>query len=329
MGNKFSGGGRRRSRGSEELSDADLTMIQPGLYLSSQQPVKYPSSLKEKGITRVITVLPAPIKTMMNAKGFETLHIPVDDLGTEPLDDFFMKAYKFITASDFDKTGSYGSTPPHRGRPGHRMPRATLSLDPPCTHDVPTPTCAPPTLPLAPPPGTATLVHCSAGRSRSASVVIAYLMISKRVGVKDAYYEVAGKRDIQPNTGFIKQLVRLEGMLNLGGQQDVSILHTTTSGESNENMFLAEYVIESMMGGADACPCTTEEMHAAIEDCDGVVSEAQLLVMERVKKRGTPVKGGGADHNGQAGGGSPSLTSGRSSPSPAPTLVSGRRSPST
>mmetsp|Transcript_105350 Transcript_105350/g.304028 ORF Transcript_105350/g.304028 Transcript_105350/m.304028 type:complete len:211 (-) Transcript_105350:1026-1658(-) len=175
-----------------------------GLYLSSQQPVKYPSSLKEKGITRVITVLPAPIKTMMNAKGFETLHIPVDDLGTEPLDDFFMKAYKFITASDFDKTG------------------------------------------------TATLVHCSAGRSRSASVVIAYLMISKRVGVKDAYYEVAGKRDIQPNTGFIKQLVRLEGMLNLGGQQDVSILHTTTSGESNENMFLAEYVIESMMG---TCMC--------------------------------------------------------------------------
>ena len=159
--------------------------------------------------TTVPQVLPAPIKTMMNAKGFETLHIPVDDLGTEPLDDFFMKAYKFITASDFDKTGSYGSTPPHRGRPGHRMPRATLSLDPPCTHDVPTPTCAPPTLPLAPPPGTATLVHCSAGRSRSASVVIAYLMISKRVGVKDAYYEVAGKRDIQVRRGRCGVEVRL------------------------------------------------------------------------------------------------------------------------
>lgn len=41
--------------------------------------------------------------------------------------------------------------------------------------------------------------------------------------------------------------MKLEGTLNLGGQDDVSVLHTA-SGESKENMFLAEYVIEAKMG---------------------------------------------------------------------------------
>ena len=47
--------------------------------------------------------------------------------------------------------------------------------------------------------GVATLVHCSAGRSRSASLVIAFLMISRRIGVADAYSIVNSKRSIAPS----------------------------------------------------------------------------------------------------------------------------------
>ena len=58
-------------------------------------------------------------------------------------------------------------------------------------------------------PGSTTgvLVHCSAGRSRSASVVIAYLMREERLSYEQAYASAVKARPIvQPNTGFSHQL---------------------------------------------------------------------------------------------------------------------------
>ncbi|CAD8098242.1 unnamed protein product [Paramecium sonneborni] len=55
------------------------------------------------------------------------------------------------------------------------------------------------------------LVHCAAGVSRSASVVIAYLMKTKGLGFSEAFNFVKKKRSvIQPNYGFIKQLRNYE-----------------------------------------------------------------------------------------------------------------------
>ncbi|CAD8167728.1 unnamed protein product [Paramecium pentaurelia] len=55
------------------------------------------------------------------------------------------------------------------------------------------------------------LVHCAAGVSRSASVVIAYLMKTKGFGFQEAFNFVKKKRSvIQPNYGFIKQLRNYE-----------------------------------------------------------------------------------------------------------------------
>lgn len=50
-------------------------------------------------------------------------------------------------------------------------------------------------------------VHCMAGVSRSASVVVAYIMKKKQLSVDDAINFVQSKREIiNPNPGFLKQL---------------------------------------------------------------------------------------------------------------------------
>lgn len=51
------------------------------------------------------------------------------------------------------------------------------------------------------------IVHCSCGVSRSASVVIAYLITERSMSAKDAYEYLKHKRPVvEPNPGFIKQL---------------------------------------------------------------------------------------------------------------------------
>ena len=51
------------------------------------------------------------------------------------------------------------------------------------------------------------LVHCAAGVSRSASVVVAYLMYKKGLSLDDALDFVKSKREcVDPNFGFREQL---------------------------------------------------------------------------------------------------------------------------
>jgi len=55
------------------------------------------------------------------------------------------------------------------------------------------------------------MVHCAAGISRSATLVIAYLMIENGWTMREAYNYVKNKRQIiEPNIGFMKQLQGLE-----------------------------------------------------------------------------------------------------------------------
>jgi protein-tyrosine phosphatase len=50
------------------------------------------------------------------------------------------------------------------------------------------------------------LAHCAAGGSRSASVVIAWLMRARRIGYDDALQVVRERRWVEPNLGFETQL---------------------------------------------------------------------------------------------------------------------------
>lgn len=57
----------------------------------------------------------------------------------------------------------------------------------------------------------AVLVHCLMGISRSASIVIAYMMMESNICYYDAYNLVKSLRDrISPNIGFIRQLQQLD-----------------------------------------------------------------------------------------------------------------------
>ena len=58
------------------------------------------------------------------------------------------------------------------------------------------------------------LVHCISGSSRSASIVIAYIMWIKKMKYEDAFKFVKDKRKcVNPNIGFIAQLKIFENLL--------------------------------------------------------------------------------------------------------------------
>eukprot|EP01102_Stenamoeba_stenopodia_P014859 TRINITY_DN4996_c0_g2_i1.p1 TRINITY_DN4996_c0_g2~~TRINITY_DN4996_c0_g2_i1.p1 ORF type:complete len:227 (+),score=35.91 TRINITY_DN4996_c0_g2_i1:358-1038(+) len=68
------------------------------------------------------------------------------------------------------------------------------------------------------------LVHCKAGSSRSAAVVISYLMNTNNMSYQDAFQFVQSKRPcIAPNRSFIDQLKRYESQLAKERQKKVKL----------------------------------------------------------------------------------------------------------
>ncbi|KAM8924606.1 dual specificity protein phosphatase 13A-like [Pelodytes ibericus] len=67
------------------------------------------------------------------------------------------------------------------------------------------------------------LVHCVVGISRSATLVLAYLMIHHHLSLTQAIRKVQENRWVSPNPGFLRQLLNLETQLHKARQgQDQS-----------------------------------------------------------------------------------------------------------
>ncbi|XP_012631187.2 dual specificity protein phosphatase 26 isoform X1 [Microcebus murinus] len=62
-------------------------------------------------------------------------------------------------------------------------------------------------------PGGKILVHCAVGVSRSATLVLAYLMLYHRLTLVEAIKKVKDHRGIIPNRGFLRQLLALDRRL--------------------------------------------------------------------------------------------------------------------
>lgn len=58
-------------------------------------------------------------------------------------------------------------------------------------------------------------MHCARGISRSAALVLAYLMIRERLPLAEAVVAVRKHRNILPNAGFLSQLCHLDMTLTL------------------------------------------------------------------------------------------------------------------
>ena len=60
------------------------------------------------------------------------------------------------------------------------------------------------------------MVNCWQGASRSATVVLAFLLQHYDMDLETALKMIKSKRDIRPNNGFLRQLAELEYILNHG-----------------------------------------------------------------------------------------------------------------
>ncbi|XP_031477874.1 dual specificity protein phosphatase 1-like isoform X1 [Nymphaea colorata] len=72
--------------------------------------------------------------------------------------------------------------------------------------------------------GGGVLVHCFAGRSRSVTIVLAYLMKNRNMSLSEALGHVKSKRpQIAPNEGFILQLQNFEKSLGANRTKNLNV----------------------------------------------------------------------------------------------------------
>ena len=62
--------------------------------------------------------------------------------------------------------------------------------------------------------GGVVLVHCVKGISRSATIILAFLIIKKKMTLQQAILSVKKKRSIAPNEGFMQQLIELNDRIH-------------------------------------------------------------------------------------------------------------------
>ena len=94
------------------------------------------------------------------------------------------------------------------------------------------------------------VVHCMAGVSRSASVVIAYLIRDHGMSLKEAHDHVIARRDvIRPNPGFWIALIEYE--LNIRGDNSVEILNYAAGSVPSLENYRKEMHVRLRLGWMD------------------------------------------------------------------------------
>jgi len=136
--------------------------------------------------------------------------------------------------------------------------------------------------------GEKTLVHCAAGRSRSTTMVIAYLVAKCGFTLRAAFHHCKVRRPIvAPNIGFVQALVEFERRVVAKENEKLDVKENGRKKRELSMNFLGEYVINERMGGEEVAEVTPEALQKMIDDCNGNVSLAQvkLLNFQREKQK--------------------------------------------
>ncbi|CAD8173745.1 unnamed protein product [Paramecium pentaurelia] len=87
------------------------------------------------------------------------------------------------------------------------------------------------------------LVHCHAGVSRSATIVIAYLMKTQNMSLEQAFKHVQNQRRIvNPNPGFMRQLKQYESKLQGSNSLRTSTVKQKERQHSQTNLRQSQYI---------------------------------------------------------------------------------------
>ena len=90
------------------------------------------------------------------------------------------------------------------------------------------------------------LVHCMVGLSRSATIVLAYLMIKRSLPLEEALRTVRRRREIRPNDGFLRQLIELEYTMSTSSNYGVPVTVPDITGMSSDPISSSSFNISAV-----------------------------------------------------------------------------------
>ena len=171
----------------------EASQILPNLFLSNAMTARWGGTLDQLKITHIISVLEEPITFPRTEQPLKLLHIPASDDSTTDLLAYMDQTTEFIKeAIGTDKRDQPQFDPASINTTAETIDGESPILSGPAQEN-------------------RVLVHCFAGMSRSAAIVIAYLLATTPMTAREATEFVRSKRKIiRPNYGFTKQLEQYE-----------------------------------------------------------------------------------------------------------------------
>ncbi|KAF8338035.1 protein-tyrosine phosphatase-like protein [Cantharellus anzutake] len=167
----------------------DLDEIIPRLYLSGVVPALSAPTLEKYRITHVISVMNDPPNVIPTVSTAPTKDRVTPSPSNSPITESSRSTSSSLTFLKIPVTDTPSSDLRSHFPKALNFIASTLATD----------------------PDARILCHCYGGISRSATIVMAYLMSTRRLGVDEALEFVRSKRpQVRPNSGFMAQLKRWE-----------------------------------------------------------------------------------------------------------------------